>query len=58
MGNHTQVGKCYHQLYRSFEGSIPGEGPIVDEFFPTVPGLNFDMCMISTRIKTHLPSNI
>ena len=24
-------------------------GPIVDEFFSTVPGLNFDMCMISTR---------
>ena len=21
-------------------------------FFSTVPGLNFDMCMISTRIKT------
>ena len=24
-------------------------------FFSTVPGLNFDMCMISTRIKTIYP---
>ena len=24
------------------------------EFFSTVSALNFDMCMISTRIKTHL----
>ena len=27
-------------------------------FFSTVPGLNFDMCMISTRIKTIYPSDI
>ncbi len=26
----------------------------VDEFFSTVPGSNFDMCIISTRTKTHL----
>ena len=26
-------------------------------FFSTVPGLNFDMCMISTRIKTIYPSD-
>ena len=25
------------------------------EFFSTVPAWNFDMCMISTRTKTHLP---
>ena len=27
-------------------GSIPAGGPIVDEFFSTVPGSNFDMCII------------
>ena len=27
-------------------------------FFSAVPGLNFDMCMISTRIKTIYPSDI
>ena len=27
-------------------------------FFSTVPGLNFDICMISTRIKTIYPSDI
>ena len=25
----------------------------LDEFFSTVPGQNFDMCIISTRTKTH-----
>ena len=31
-------------------------GPIVDdEFFSTVPGLDFDMFVLSTRIKTQLP---
>ena len=25
-----------------------------DELFSIVPGLNFGMCMISSRIKTHL----
>ena len=30
--------------------SIPARGTIVDgEFFSTVPNLNFDICMISTR---------
>ncbi len=29
------------------------EDLIVDEFFSTVPGQNFDMCIISTRTKTH-----
>ena len=29
---------------------IPAGGHVVDdEFFSTVPGLNFDMCMICTR---------
>ena len=31
---------------RTGVGSIPAGGPIVDEFFSTVPGWNFDMCMI------------
>ena len=37
-------------------GLISVGGPIVDdEFHSTVPGLNFDMCMTSTRIKAYLP---
>ena len=28
------------------------EDLIVDEFFSTVPGKNFDLCIISTRTKT------
>ena len=37
-------------------GSIPAGRAIVDgELFSTVPGLNFYMCMISTRIKILLP---
>ena len=31
------------------------EDLIVDEFFSTVPGKNFDLCIISTRSKTHIP---
>ena len=26
---------------------------IVNEFFSTVPGKNFDLCIISTSTKTH-----
>lgn len=29
-------------------GSIPARGPIGDEFLSTVPGYNFNMCMIPT----------
>ena len=36
-------------LHRKRVGSIPAEGPIVEEFFSTVVGLNFDMYMTSTR---------
>ena len=43
-------------LRREGVGSIPAEGTVVDdELFSTVPGLNFYMCMISTRIKVLLP---
>ncbi len=35
--------------HRTGVGSIRAGGPIVDEFFSTVPGKNFDMCIISTR---------
>ncbi len=31
------------------------EDLVVDEFFSTVPGKNFDLCIISTRTKTHYP---
>ena len=42
--------------HRTGVGSIPAGGPyIVDEFFSTVPGKNFDLCIISTRSKTHIP---
>ena len=29
------------------------EDLVVDEFFSTVSGKNFDLCIISTRTKTH-----
>ena len=32
--------------HRKGIGSIPAGGPIVDEFFSTVPGMNLDMCII------------
>ena len=37
-------------------GSIPARGPIVDEFFSTVPGCFFDMCMIQFELKNIYPS--
>ena len=42
------VVRAVHR-HRTGVGSIPAGGPIVDEFFSTVPGKNFDMCIISTR---------
>ena len=36
----------------------PAGGPIVDEFFSTVPGWFFDMCTIQLEPKTHLPFRI
>ena len=48
-------GKCNKTLEKWQEhctgiargvGSIPAGGPIVDEFFSTVSGLNLDMCTI------------
>ncbi len=42
--------------HRTGVGSIPAGGPIVDEFFSTVPGSNFDMCIIfPLDTTTHLP---
>ena len=32
--------------HRKGVGSIPAGGPIVDEIFSSVPGLNLDMCII------------
>ena len=31
---------------------------LVDEFFSTVPGKDFDLCIISTRTKTHKPCKL
>ena len=45
-------------LHRKAMGSIPARGPIVGEFFSTVPGLIFDMCMIPLELKRHLPFRI
>ena len=55
----------YHPKYTlitlapiSYLRSLVVRGPflledlIVDEFFSTVPGENFDLCIISTRTKT------
>ena len=44
--------------HRKGVGSIPAGGPIVDEFFSTVPGWFFDICMIQLELKTHLPFRI
>ena len=41
--------------HRKGVGSIPARGPVVDEFFSTVSGWFFDMCMIPLELKTHLP---
>ena len=43
---------------RTFLGSIPAGGPIVDEFFSTVPGWFFDMCMIQLELKTLTYQNL
>ena len=52
------VIRAFHRQHRSV-GSIPARGPIVDDdFFSNVLGLNFDMCMISTRTKTQNPFEI
>ena len=41
----SPVARALHR-HRKGAGSIPAGGPIVDEFFSTVPGLNLDMCII------------
>ena len=52
----SSVVRALHR-HRKGVGSIPAGGPIVDEFFSTVPGF-FDMCMIPLELKTHLPFKI
>ncbi len=42
------VVRAVHR-HRTGVGSIPAGGPIVDEFFSTLPGWNFDLCRNSTR---------
>ena len=41
----SSVARALHR-HRKGVGSIPAGGPIVDEFFSNVPGLNLDMCII------------
>ena len=49
------VVRALHR-HRKGVGSITAGGPIVDEFFSTVPGWFFDMCTIQLEPKTHYPS--
>ena len=51
----SSVVRALHR-HRKDVGSIPAGGPIVDEFFSTVPGWFFDMCTIQLEPKTHYPS--
>ena len=51
----SSVVRALHR-HRKGVGSIPAGGPIVDEFFSTVPGWFFDMCTIQLEPKTHYPS--
>ena len=53
----SSVVRALHR-HRKGVGSIPAGGPIVDEFFSTVPGWFFDMCTIQLEPKTHLPFRI
>ena len=41
----SSVARALH-WHRKGVGSIPAGGPVVDEFFSTVLGLNLDMCII------------
>ena len=45
------VVRAVHGLTQAQVLFLP-EDLIVDEFFSTVPGKNFDLCIISTRTKT------
>ena len=50
----SSVVRVLHR-HRKSVGSIPAGGPIVDEFFSTVPGRFFNMCMILLELKTLKP---
>ena len=50
----SSVVRALHR-HRKGVGSIPAGGPIVDEFFSTVPGWFFDMCTILLEPKTIYP---
>ncbi len=47
------VVRAVHR-HRTGVGSIPAGGPIVDEFFSTVPGQNSDMCIFPLGTKTNI----
>ena len=51
----SSVVRALHR-HRKGAGSIPAGGPIVDEFFSTVPGWFFDLCTIQLEPKTINPS--
>ena len=56
---HSTLNNFRRVMFLSSSVSIPAGGSLVhDVFFSTLPGVNFDMCMISTRTKTHCPSII
>ena len=46
------VVRAVHR-HRAGVGSIPAGGPIVDEFFSTLPGKNFELCIFPLDTKTH-----
>ena len=56
-GVNVSVVRALH-WHRKDVGSIPAGEPVVDEFFSTVPGWFFDMCMILLELKTHLSFSI
>ena len=53
----SSVVRALHR-HRKGVGSIPAGGPVVDEFFSTVPGWFFDMCMVLLELKTQIPFRI
>ena len=30
---------------------IPSAGPVTDDFFSTIPGMNFDLCDLQCRLR-------
>ena len=49
----NRVVRAVHR-HRTGVGSISARGPMVDDFFSTVPGKNFDMCIIFPLELRHI----